>query len=172
VDIEYLFLHIRSKSVGGICEPILNLKDENGKTHEQKLKIPISSIQVTNNPEHNRDIQITDDLILRMRYPEFGMKIENEGDSDTQNMFNTIIECVDEIFQGEDSWHHDSLNDSDIGKFIESMTQDQLNQVMSFFKTMPKLEKEIKVTVGKKEHTITLSGLNDFFGSPSHTITS
>ena len=107
-----------------------------------------------------------------MKYPTFGMS-EDYADANPESSsiaFDLIVSCIDEIFQGEDSWKTSDVKKEEMVAFVEDMTQEQFVAVSDFFNTMPKLEKELVVPVGKKKHTITLSGLQDFFGSPSVTL--
>tara|TARA_Y100000004_G_scaffold197025_1_gene269335 strand:- start:6065 stop:6802 length:738 start_codon:yes stop_codon:yes gene_type:complete len=171
-DLEYIFLQIRSKSAGENAEPVLNLTDETGTSHEIKLKIPISSIPVVRDEKHTNEIKLTEDIYLKMKYPTFGMS-EDYADANPESSsiaFDLIVSCIEEIFQGENSWKATDLSKEEMVAFVEDMTQEQFVAVSDFFNTMPKLEKELEVPVGKKKHKITLSGLQDFFGSPSVTL--
>lgn len=171
-DLEYIFLQIRSKSAGNVAEPTLFLKDEDGTDHEIKLKIPIDDIEVSKDESHTDEIKLTDDIVIKMRYPTFGMS-EDYADANPESAsiaFDLIINCIDEVYQGEEVWKRDDMSSDDLREFVESMTQEQFLAVSEFFSTMPKLVKELVVPVGKKKHTITLSGLQDFFGSPSVTL--
>tara|TARA_Y100001963_G_C6793913_1_gene457540 strand:+ start:41276 stop:42007 length:732 start_codon:yes stop_codon:yes gene_type:complete len=171
-DLEYIFLQIRAKSAGNLAEPTLHLTDENGVSHEIKLKIPISDIEVTKNEKHTTDIKLNDDIAVKMKYPTFGMSEEYaDANPDSATIaFDLIVGCIEEIYQGEDSWNCSELPKEELISFVESMTQEQFLAVSEFFDTMPKLEKELVVPVGRKKHTIKLSGLQDFFGSPSVTL--
>ena len=171
-DLEYIFLQIRAKSAGELAEPVLNLTDEKGVEHEIKLKIPIDSIEVTRNENHTNEIKLTDDIVVRMKYPTFGMSEEYaDANPDSSSIaFDMIVSCMDEIYQGEESWKCDELPRKEVVNFVETMSQEQFLAVSEFFNTMPKLEKELEVPVGKKKHQIKLSGLQDFFGSPSVTL--
>ena len=66
-DIEYLFLNIRGKSVGENVEVIVTCPDDNET--EVSVIIPLVEIQVKRDPDHNKDIKLDDNLVMRMRYP-------------------------------------------------------------------------------------------------------
>ena len=59
----------------------------------------------------------------------------------------------------------DNINEDELNDFIDSMTNDQLQLIMDFFDTMPKLRHVIKVTNPntKVENEIVLEGLSSFF---------
>jgi hypothetical protein len=57
------------------------------------------------------------------------------------------------------------MEDKDLGEFIESMSQKNLDDILEFFKTMPKLSHTIKFTnpKTKKENTTVIEGIENFF---------
>jgi hypothetical protein len=163
-DMEYLFLNIRAKSVGEVCRPVLQLEDETGKLIEKTVEIPINTITVITHPNHTKDLQINENVVVKMKYPTFSvsekiLKLDNEIEA----IFEMSIHCIDEIFMGEESWKASDLKDSDLKNFLESLTQEQFSKFIDFFNTLPKLQKTLNVTAGKKQHTIVLEGINDFF---------
>lgn len=164
-DMEYLFLNIRGRSVGEVCRPVVQLEDENGKLHEKTLEIPINTIEVVKDPTHSLEIRIDENVVVKMRYPSFDVS-ENaikSNANEIDSIFSLTRMCIDEIFVGEKSWKSKDLSEKDINAFIDSMTQDQFSNFISFFEKLPKLKKTMKVMVGKKEHEITLEGISDFF---------
>ena len=57
------------------------------------------------------------------------------------------------------------MNDKDLVDFIESMSTDNLNDVLKFFDTMPKIKHQIKVINPNTnvENTINMEGIESFF---------
>lgn len=163
-DMEYLFLNIRAKSVGEVCRPVLKLEDENGNIVEKTVDIPINTIELVKDPKHEQNIRLSEDTIVKMKYPTFELTEKMIGvSSEIEAMFGMTICCIDEIFIAEDSWKSSDLSEKDLKTFLESMTQEQFSKFIDFFTTLPKLQKTINITVGTKEHTIILEGINDFF---------
>ena len=78
-DIEYLFLNIRGKSVGEEVEVNIIAPDD-GET-EIAITIPLDEIEVTKNPEHNKQIRLSNDLMMEMKYPSLEQFISNNFDS-------------------------------------------------------------------------------------------
>ena len=66
-DIEYVFLQIRTKSVGEAVEVNVTCPDD-GVT-EVPVKIPLNEIKVKKDKKHKKDIKLGDDIILTMSYP-------------------------------------------------------------------------------------------------------
>jgi len=161
-DIEYIFLQLRSKSVGETCEPTFELEDENGVKHTITLKVPIDDIKVVVPENHNMDIKLNDELVIRMKYPTIESSMV-EGKTNVEQIFNSIIDCVDTIFYGEEQFDREDLDPSDISEFIDKLERNQFAKLIDFMNTIPTVEKELDVKVGKKTHKIHLKGIQDFF---------
>ena len=66
-DVEYLFLQMRSKSVGETVEVKCHCPDD-GKTRVSE-KINIEDIGVQMSVDHTNEIHLTDDIKIIFRYP-------------------------------------------------------------------------------------------------------
>ena len=170
-DVEALFLALRAKSVANRCEPILTYTDESGKVHHIQLTVDIDTIEITTDPDHTNEIRLTDTVAILMRYPTLRNTNQiNPNQKDTEMMFDMIANCIDEIHDDTGNvWKADEISKEEIHAFIESMNEEQFSKILDFFKTMPQLVKEVEFEVNGKKETVTLRGLQDFFGSPSVT---
>jgi len=167
VDIEYLFLNIRGKSVGESVEVSITCPDD-GETQVPVL-IPLDEIKVQKNPKHNRDIKLDDNLIMRMKYPSLSEFIKTnfveDGGVGVTESFDLISSCVDQIFNEEESWSGSDYSKKELSEFIEQLTSQQFKEIESFFDTMPKLSHKVKVTNPntKVKSDVVLEGLSAFF---------
>lgn len=167
-DIEYLFLNVRSKSVGEKVEVNITCPDD-GET-QVAIEIDIDSIKVQKNPDHTNIVKLDDDLSMRLKYPALDQFIENnfefkEGDSEVDKSLDMIISCVDMIYNAEDSWSASDVTKQELKDFVEQMNTKQFKQIEKFFETMPKLSHKVVVKNPntKVESTVTLEGLASFF---------
>tara|TARA_Y100001938_G_scaffold96267_1_gene131715 strand:+ start:19 stop:738 length:720 start_codon:yes stop_codon:yes gene_type:complete len=166
-DIEYLFLNIRGKSVGENVEIYVTCPDDN----ETKVPVvvPLDEIKVQKNPEHNKDIKLDENLIMRMRYPSLNEFVKSNFDLDeditVDQSFDLIISCIDQIYNEEESWSASDCTKKEMTEFIEQLSSKQFKDVEKFFDTMPKLSHTIKVTNPKTKvkNEILLEGLSSFF---------
>ena len=78
-DIEYLFLHVRGKSIGESVDVIITCPDDGETTVE--TQIYIDEIQVQKDEKHNRDIQLDQNLTLRMKYPSLNQFVQKSDSS-------------------------------------------------------------------------------------------
>ncbi len=170
-DIEYIFLNVRGKSVGESIDLIVTCPDDNET--QVPVTVYIDEIKVQKDPEHNRDIQLDSNLILRMKYPSLDQFIKNNFDfgieqtvSNIDKSFDIITSCIDMIFNEEETWAASDRTKKELVDFIESMNSVQFKMIEKFFETMPRLVHKIKVINPNTnvESEVALEGLTSFFG--------
>ena len=165
-DIEYLFLNIRSRSIGESIELVVTCPDD-GET-KVNTTIYIDEIEVKKNKEHNTDVKIDDTYTMRMKYPSLDEFIDEnfnfEGQSD--NSFDIIASCIDMVFSEEEAWEAKDCTKKELIEFVEQMNSAQFKEIEKFFDTMPQLSHEIEVVNPKTKvkSTVILEGLASFFG--------
>ena len=166
-DIEYLFLNIRGKSVGETAEVLITCPDD-GET-QVPVTINLDDIQVQVSKEHNRDIQLDDNLSVRMKYPSIQEFIKNNFIRNDQisvdDTFGVITSCIEQIYNEEESWSASDCTKKELADFLESLSSKQFKKIEKFFETMPKLSHTIVVTNPNTdvENKIVLEGLTSFF---------
>lgn len=169
-DIEYIFLNLRGKSVGESIDLIVTCSDD-GET-QVPVTVYIDEIKVQKNPSHSQDIQLGNDLVLRMKYPSLDEFIKTNFDfgkensiSNIEKSFEIISSCMDVVFTKEDSWAAKDCTKKELFEFIDDMTTQQFKLIENFFQTMPVLSYTFEVinpTTGVK-NSVTLEGLTSFF---------
>jgi hypothetical protein len=166
-DVEYIFLQIRSKSVGEVSKLKILCKDD-GKTYAN-VEVDLTEIEVQVNDDHTNKIELTDEMGVIMKYPTID-SFNTAGISDitAENMLDVIVACIDKIYdkKGEEVFDSKDSTKKELMDFVEQMNTTQFQDVQAFFDSMPKLRHEITVKNPKTkvESMVTLSGLNDFFG--------
>jgi len=163
-DMEYIFLQIRSKSVGEVSQ-IRVLAPDDEKTMID-TEVDLSKVEVEVGEGHNPKIDLGNKLGVLMKYPT----IDSFTDSDVQeitaaNMLDVIVSCIAHISDGEEVFESKDQTKEEMIDFVEQMNTGQFKEVQKFFDTMPKLKHTIKVTNPKTKvkSEVVLSGLNDFF---------
>jgi|TARA_B110000438_G_scaffold60371_1_gene60567 hypothetical protein len=165
-DTEYIFLQIRSKSVGEVSKVKLLCPDDK-KTYAD-VEIDLNEVKVQVGDDHTNKIKLTDDMGIIMTYPNIN-SFTNTGiqDINASNMLDVIGTCILQIYEqkGEKVYEAKDQTKKELTEFIEQLNTKQFKDVQKFFDTMPKLKHEvtIKNPKTKKESKITLTGLNDFF---------
>ena len=169
-DIEYLFLNVRSKSVGETVEVNVTCPDD-GKT-KVETSINIDDIKVVKDKNHKFIVQLDDKYSMKLKYPTLDQFVENNFDfemaepkesvSAAMSMLST---CIDMIYDEEESWDASESTKEELDEFIDQLNTKQFQEVEQFFRTMPKLTHKLKVKNPQTgvESEVVLEGLASFF---------
>ena len=166
-DIEYLFLHIRGKSVGEELE--VNVICPDDEETQVKVKINLDSIEIEKNEDHNNQIKLDDNLMMEMKYPSLEEFIKNNFDFKQTNQkdqsFALIGSCIDKIYNEEEVWATADCTKKEVNEFLEQMNSSQFKDIENFFETMPRLSHTVKIRNPKTkvESDVVLEGLASFF---------
>ena len=169
-DIEYLFLNVRSKSVGETVEVNVTCPDD-GKT-KVETSINIDDIKVVKDKNHKLIVQLDDKYSMKLKYPTLDQFIENNFDFEMEEAkesvsaaMSMLSTCIDMIYDQEESWDASESTKEELDEFIDQLNTKQFQQVEEFFRTMPKLSHKLKVTNPQTgvESEVVLEGLASFF---------
>lgn len=171
-DIEYLFLNIRSKSVGESVDLIVTCPDD-GET-QVETTVNIDDIKVIVPEGHTSDIKIDDSITIKMKYPSLQEFIENnfnfnkniDSKQTIEKSFEIVASCIDQVYTEEEVWSASDLSKKEMVEWLQQMDGNQFKGIENFFDTMPKLSHTIKI---KNPNTgvvneVVLEGLSSFFG--------
>jgi len=162
-DIEYIFLKIRTKSVGSNVKLNITCPDD-GET-QVKFDLDLDEVEVNMLDDHTNEAQITDDIKIIFRYPVL-RDIANlkENSNDVDRIFHVLGKCIDEIHFGDDVYRKSDMTENDISDFIDQLSSLQFEKLSEFFNGMPKLRHVIQVTnpKTKKKSEVVLEGLESF----------
>ena len=169
-DIEYLFLNVRSKSVGESVEVNITCPDD-GKT-KVETSINIDDIKVVKSKDHKLIVQLDEKYSMKLKYPSLDQFIENnfdfemaEPNESVSAAMSMLSSCIDMIYDQEESWDASESTKEELDEFIDQLNTKQFQQVEEFFRTMPKLSHTLKVTNPQTgvESEVVLEGLASFF---------
>jgi len=164
-DLEYIFLNIRAVSVGEVVPMTVTCRDD-GET-QARYNLNLTDAEVIFPEGHTNKIMLSDDLGVIMKYPSFDGFVEGQfAQSNDMDVIKVIADSIDQIFQGEEVYDESTTTKKEFVKFVESLTNKQLEKVQKFFETSPRLEHTFKITNPKTgvESEYTLRGLASFFG--------
>ena len=161
-DAEYIFLKLRSKSVGEKVEVSVICPDD--KETRTDVSVDISKIECNMLDDHSNIVNITDTVKIVFKYPILSTFKSTKNAKETEMMFKMINDCVQEIHYGEDVYNKIDMSEKDINDFVESLSTEQFKNIGKFFETMPKLRHVIQVTNPKTKvkGEILLEGLQSF----------
>ncbi len=158
-DVEYLYLKIRSKSIGEIIDLVGSCEcSEEAKT---KFTIDIDEVKIYPEPTKNNIVSIPDtQYTVALRHPtidEFALSVQ-----DPENYIEIVSNCIVTISTDEEAM---DWTNSEKNEFVESMSPRQQAGIAEFLKNMPlvKLEANYKCVSCGKQHEYTISGYESFF---------
>ena len=159
-DIEYVFLQLRMRSVGANITLIITCPDDN-KT-EVSIKINLEDVNVLNDEKHTNIIEVTDNVKMVMKYPQLS-DMQDMKDT-TENIFKLINKCILEVHDGDTIHNKNDITKKELNEFIDSFNTNQLEKLMQFFETMPKIRHIVNVTNPKTKviSEVTLEGMETF----------
>jgi len=161
-DIEYMFLMIRSKSVGESSEVSVKC---NKCPQENSVVINLDSIPVPK-ITHSGNIDLAENIKLQMSYPIWTDVLSvDEDQSETLQTFEMISSCMQVLETEENRYELSEESLEEKQNFLESLSSAQFEHIKNFVEQMPRLEKTETFTCEgcDEENTISLRGLEDFF---------
>ena len=163
-DVEYIFLKIRAKSVGEVIDLSVICPDDGVTSVIKKINIGEIDLQISEN--HTNKIDITDNMQLHLRHPIFSdAHLMKDGDN-TDGLFKLLHRCVVKLVYNDEEFHRMDMSEKDITEFIDQMNNEQFENVIDFFKSMPKLKHVVNIVNPKTKvkSEVLLEGLNSFLG--------
>ena len=164
-DVEYLFMQIRSRSVGETSQ--VRVKCKSCDTNND-VTINIDDIKINQNIPDSK-IQLTDNIVLKMKPPSYMQVARNEqiiGESTMMDkIFAIIIESIDSIMTEEERIDFSEYNQQDQIEFLESMTGEQFSKIREYMENQPILKHDVNFTCEScgVMNEYVLEGIQDFF---------
>ena len=161
-DIEYIFLKLRSKSVGEKTTVRLLCPDDK-KTYGQ-VDVNLDDVEIQMTENHTNVIQLTDKIKLIMKYPLL-RDMKNITRSTTgEQIFAVMKHCIWEVHDGDKIYNRVDITDKDIEEFIDSFNTEQLESIIEFFRTMPKIRHAVNLVNPKTNVTseVIIEGIDNF----------
>ena len=127
-DVEWLFLQLRSKSVGEVIT--LNLRhNKEDCQHLNKVELPIEMIKVNKNEDHSNILMINEETGLgaTLRYPtlELTQTIDIEN-STSEDIFNLILISIQNIFD-KDKVYNDYTHE-ELSEFVGELPKEFISK--------------------------------------------
>jgi hypothetical protein len=163
LDLEYIFLKLRSTAVNNTAEFTITDPDTNETI---PLTFDIEDMEIKRDPTHSKEIRINDDLVLYLKYPNIDDFTKIVGMEPTDPLVNYVImvACLDTLATEDEVFKFNDYSDEEIGDFMDNLTGDTIKRISAFFETMPKLRQEIKYTNSNdEEKTFVVEGMRSFF---------
>lgn len=160
-DLEYIFMHLRAKSIGESVDVVVNCNCGN----KINTAFNIEDLKVVKVPEHNSRIMLTDDVGIEMSYPTLEEVVDIFGTQKDEKILDLVVSNIKSIFTKDDYWESKNQSKQDLEDFVYSLTKEQFYKIEQFFETAPKVVQTIETDCPKcGQHNINkLTGLQNFF---------
>jgi len=161
-DLEYIFIKIRSKSVGEVSNIKVTCPDDNET--QVPVEVNLEEIEMVVDENHTNKVDLTDDVTVLFDYPTLGSYSQIKSES-YDEMMKLLADCISEVHNGEEVLSKSDMGSKEKIEFLENLNRVQFNKVQTFFETMPKVSKTIEVTNPKTEvkSKLKLEGMQSFF---------
>ena len=163
-DVESLFISLRAKSVGEGVEVNVKCEECDG---ENQHKVDLEEIAIPEIKDQEKNIMLTGDVGVTMRYPSFEdmENIEGEGLQSVEGIMNLISNCVDSVYDKDSVYKGSDQSENEMTEFVESLNSEQFQKLSDWFEGMPAISHTIKFDcISCKAHNEQeLRGLQSFF---------
>jgi ribosomal protein L44E len=159
-DMEYIFLQLRSKSVGEQIQlsiPCSKCSTPNTVTiNLNDIEIKYPEVKVDNK------IQLSNSVGLVLKPISMTEAISVQKDTSLERSIRAVI---DNVYDSENVYHLENFTDKEISDFIDSFSHSSLEKIEEYILSQPTLEYTIKFKCSKcgEENEEILTGLESFF---------
>ena len=164
-DIEFVFLQIRTKSVGESVD--VNVVCPDDDETNVSISIPLDEIKVKKTRGHKKDLKISDEVAITMGYPTIETFVSmNFGEgAEVDQVFDMAASCVESISDANQVYDCSTVPKKELIEFFDQMNSKQFMMIQEFFEKMPKLQHTVMVTNPNTgvESEVVLEGLASFF---------
>lgn len=161
IDLEYLFLQLRMKSMGEVvqkqfmCTNELSIGINCNAT--MKLDIDLSKVDVVN-LDVKREIKLSPTVVVKMKYPTIGV------DEDAID-YEIIISCIEYVADKDQIYYTKNYTKEEMNDFITHLNMAQFEALEQFYLHAPMLTTTIhhKCVKCGYNHEIIFEGLQSLF---------
>lgn len=163
-DLEYLFLKLRSKSVGEISKLMIKC-EKCEKPNPQEINLEEITVNTSDLPSPK--IMLTDKIGVVMNWPRVDLigDIASGNINPQDTVMSIIIGCIDSIFDDKGVYRASEQSKQELVAFVESLNQSQFAKIQAFIEATPKLEHKMEFTCSHCAHpnSHVIRGLQSFF---------
>jgi len=159
-DLEYIFLKIRSKSVGEVISFQLKC-EECGEYNKVELNLEDVEVQFPDE-EIDPNIELTDSVGITLKPINLSDVTKAKG---KDVISEALISSIDSIYDSDNVYSASTCSKKELETFVDSLTHQHLEKIQKYLLNQPTLKHTIEYTCEKCGHknSYELSGLQSFF---------
>ena len=161
-DIEYIFINLRSKSVGEEVDVML-MCEECGEKCPVTINLDTDVFISGKKPKDvDFNIPINTSVGFEMQYPTVDVLSDSIDNNDTVGM---IIKCIKGIYDETTVHKAEDYTEKEMREFVESLSIRDIKKLQTFFDELPKVKCRVKFTCPHcgHENETELEGIGNFF---------
>lgn len=165
-DMEYVFVQLRTKSVGentkvGVTCTSCGTKND--------IEINLNHTKVDVPKTKDLKIPLTKTVGMIMKYPSVDdfMRIQtSEEGTAVDKSFDIVAACIDSIYSNDEIFDAKDQTKEELREFIESLSSDQFAKIKEFLENMPSAKISVSFDCSKCNHhnEFDVKGIANFFG--------
>ncbi len=166
-DLEYLFLKIRSASVGNRVDLVFTDTEDDNKEHKFTVDLDTITIKYPKTPQ-NTLVKLNNDMNISLRYPlatVYESPVFMSKDSTPDELFDAFtLASLDKCWKGDVVTKFEDSSREEIKEFVDNLDIKTYDKIKEFVSDLPTLYYETKYKDSNgKEKTMKLTSLMDFF---------
>ncbi len=163
IDMEWLFLKIRSKSVGETANIKLTCTDPKCDGTGEAV-VNLDDVEVVGDQPESK-IMLNDEIGIELRYPRVSDVNQVQGKDQATQTLEMLKNSIVKIFDEENVYPTADASTNELNEFVEGLTMQQLEKITAYFDSIPSLQLDVesKCTTCDRELKTTAKGINSFF---------
>ena len=168
-DIDYLFIFLRSKSVGDevavnlTCNNILENGEVCGNNFEAQADV--SNVELVKYDDVNDDIKLGPAAGVKMRYPNYGIMRKLEELPEIDKKTHIIVSSIDYVYDKTGMHSYKDYTPDELKDFVEGLTEENYKKLERYVDLFPSIAGKIDADCPKCgfHHSVRYTEFYDFF---------
>ena len=125
MDMEWLFIKVRSVSVGETSKLVLGCTDE-GCRGNAKVDLNLEDIAPTSEMPEEDTVMLTDDLGVKLKVPSVRDIDGLTKMDETQQSMEIVKRCITSVFDANEVYPMEDVSQKELDEFFDSLTLSRL----------------------------------------------
>jgi hypothetical protein len=163
LDLEYIFLNLRTKSVGETSNIILKCQHCDA---ENNIVVNLEDSVIEKSEESTEDkIQVNDKIGIKLRPVRLQDVASIDSDDQEKSLSAACRAVIESIYDAEKLYETDDCTTEELDQFIDSLPHDAMVAITHFISHQPFLANHVHFKCAEcgKENKITVKGFQSFF---------
>lgn len=161
-DMEYIFIKIRSLSIGNeVSFKVVDSDDQ----FEYEIEVDLNEVEIQFPDEVNRKIEIDNNngIMLKWLSPAISEQIA-KAESEAEINYITVLNAIESVYDEDSVYAWSDSNEDEKNEFLEALPVQVYREIENFLNHTPKIEHVVTYTNSLgSEKNVVFRTLDDFF---------